>query len=225
MPKIIGNPEAKNTELKELINKTKINNFYIKNHRNFRERILSEIALEDSVLDIGKSMREEFSKIKSKSLETLDVNLFEGYPDIVFDLCDDLDNSLENKYDKIICLAILEHVYDPFKAVTNIKKMLKKDGIVFGYVPFLYQYHAPNDLKFQDYFRFSKDGLSYLFKEFSQVELFPIRGRVSSPLQIFFSGRWKKYVEKFKINILLDKFTSDKKNSEQCSGYNFIIKK
>ena len=225
MPKIIGNPEAKNSELKELIHKTKINNFYIKNHKSFREQILNQINLEDDVLDIGKSMREEFSKIKSKTLDTLDVNLFKDYPDIVFDLCDDLDSSLENKYDKIICLAILEHVYDPFKAVKNIKKMLKKDGVVFGYVPFLYQYHAPNDLKFQDYFRFSKDGLSYLFKEFSQVELFPIRGRISTPLQIFFTRRWKKYVEKFRINILIDKLTSDKKNAEQCSGYNFIIKK
>tara|TARA_B100001540_G_scaffold306759_1_gene319192 strand:+ start:1218 stop:1895 length:678 start_codon:yes stop_codon:yes gene_type:complete len=225
MPKIIGNPEAKNIELRKLIQKTKLNNFYIKNHSNFREEILKQINLEDDVLDIGKSMREKFSKIKSKSLETLDVNLFQDYPDIVFDLSDEFDNSLENKYDKIICLAILEHVYDPFKAIINIRKMLKKNGTVFGYVPFLYQYHAPNDLKFQDYFRFSKDGLSYLFKEFSQVELFPIRGRISTPLQIFFSTKWKKYVERFKLNILLDKFISDKKNSEQCSGYNFILKR
>ena len=27
------------------------------------------------------------------------------------------------------------------------------------------------------------------------------------------------------INVLLDKFVSDSKNSEQCSGYNFIVKK
>jgi len=225
MPKIIGNPEIKNSELIKLIKKTKMNNFYIKNHVDFRDKILSEITLEDDVLDMGKCMRERFTEIKSKSLTTLDVNVFEDYPDIVFDICDKLDASLINKFDKIICLAVLEHVYNPFKAVNNLRNMLKKNGIVFGYVPFLYHYHAPSDLKFQDYFRFSKDALTYLFREFSEVELFPVRGRISTPLHILFAGRWKKYVEKFKVNILLDKFISDEKNSTQCSGYRFILRK
>ena len=225
MKKIIGNPEIKNNKLKELIKKTKINNFYIKNYKDFRDQILNQISPEDNVLDIGKCMREKFTKIKSKSLETLDVNEFEDYPDIIFDLCDELDSSLENKYDKIICLAILEHVYDPFKAIKNLRRMLKPNGIIFGYVPYLYHYHAPPDLKFQDYFRFSKDALSYLFQEFSEVQLLPIRGRISTPFNLLFAGRWKKYVERFKVNILLDKLSSDNKNSIQCSGYNFIIKK
>ena len=225
MPKIIGNPQIKNNELIKLIKKTKINNFYIKNHVDFRDKILRGITLEDDVLDIGKCMRERFTEIKSRSLTTLDVNIFEDYPDIVFDICDKLDDSLENKFNKIICLTILEHVYDPFKAVNNLRSMLRKEGIVFGYVPFLFHYHAPSDLKFQDYFRFSKDALTYLFREFSEVELFPIRGRISTPLNILFAGRWKKYVEKFKVNILLDKFISDEKNSSQCSGYGFILKK
>ena len=80
-------------------------------------------------------------------------------------------------------------------------------------------------MKFQDYFRFSKDALAYLFKDFKDIELFPIRGRISSPLNILFAGRWKKYIEKTKINIFLDKLSSDEKNSIQCSGYNFIVKK
>ena len=103
--------------------------------------------------------------------------------------------------------------------------MLKNDGIIYGYVPYLYYYHAPNDLKFQDYFRFSKDALAYLFKDFSEVELFPVRGRISTPLNILFAGRWKKYVEKTNINIFLDKFFSNEKNTKQCSGFNFIVKK
>jgi hypothetical protein len=224
MKKIIGNPSTYNNNLISLIKKTKINNYYLKNQKDFRDRILDEIDLNDHILDIGMAMRDKHKKIKSKILETLDVNDFGDYPDIICDICSDI-SGLENKYNKIICLAILEHVYDPFSAVANLKKMLKNDGVIYGYVPYLYHYHAPNDLKFQDYFRFSKDGLSYLFKEFSQVELFPIRGRISTPLQIFFTRRWKKYVEKFRINILIDKLTSDKKNAEQCSGYNFIIKK
>ncbi len=225
MIKKIGNPEIYNKELISKINKTEIDLYYIKNKSDFRERILNNINSDEFILDIGKGMREKFSKIKSKNIETLDVNQYEDYPDIIFDLCDKIDDSLYEKYDKIICLAILEHVYNPFLAVDNLKKMLKKNGTVYGYVPYLNYYHAPNDLKFQDYFRFSKDALIYLFKDFSNIKLFPIRGRFSTPLNIMFAGRWKKYIEKTSINIFLDKFSSDEKNIKQCSGFNFIINK
>ena len=224
MKKVIGNPNQINENLISQIKKVRFNDYYINNHRDFRDKILNEIKIEDEILDIGMAMRDKHKNIKSKLLETLDVNDFGDYPDIICDICSNIEG-LEKKYDKIICLAILEHVYDPFKAVYNLKKMLKDDGIIYGYVPYLYYYHAPKDLKFQDYFRFSKDSLAYLFRDFKEIELFPIRGRISSPLNILFAGRWKKYIEKTKINIFLDKFSSKEKNLTQCSGYNFIVKK
>ena len=158
-----------------------------------------------------------------KKIDTLDVNDFGDYPDIICDICSDI-NGLQNKYDKIICLAILEHVYNPFKAIDNLKSMLKENGIIYGYVPYLFYYHAPKDLKFQDYFRFSKDALAYLFKDFKEIELYPVRGRISTPFNIMFAGRWKKYIEKTNLNIFLDKFVNNEKNLKQCSGFNFIVK-
>ena len=225
MKKIIGQPTQTNTKLIELIKKTKINNYYIKNQEDFRKRIYEEIKLNDDVLDIGKGMRDNFANIKSKNITTVDVNDFGDYPDIIYDICSDPDEELIERFDKIVCLAVLEHVYDPFQAVKNIKLMLKKSGILYGYVPYLFYYHAPSDLKFQDYFRFSKDALSYLFKDFKSLEIFPIRARVSTPLNILFLGTWKKYIEKTGINILLDRFASDERNFEQSSGFNFIVKK
>ena len=224
MKRIIGKPSETNQKLIELIKRLKINNFYLKNNKDFRDQILKDINIDDEVLDIGKAMRDKFNKIVCKNVETLDVNDFGNYPDIVCDICSDV-TQLENKYDKIICIAILEHVYDPFKAVDNLKKMLKENGVLYGFVPYLYQYHAPPDLKFQDYFRFSKDSLSYLFKDYKSLEIYPLRGRISAPLHILFGVKWKKYFEKTKINFFLDKFISDEKNSIQCSGYNFIAKK
>ena len=224
MKKIIGKPSETNQKLIELIKRLKINNFYLKNNKDFRDQILKDINIDDEVLDIGKAMRDKFNKIVCKKVETLDVNDFGSYPDIVCDICSDV-TQLENKYDKIICIAILEHVYDPFKAVFNLKKMLKTDGKIYGYVPYLFYYHAPTDLKFQDYFRFSKDALAYLFRDFNDVELFPVRGRISSSFNMMFAGRWKNYMEKTNINILLDKLSNDEKNLKQCSGFNFIIKK
>ena len=224
MKKIIGDPNKINNELIDLIKKVLINNYYLKNQEDFRDRILSQIQKSDNVLDIGMAMRDKHKKIISNLLETLDVNDFGEYPDIICDLCSDI-SGLENKYDKIICIAILEHVYDPATAIKNLRLMLKDEGIIYGYVPYLYYYHAPKDLKFQDYFRFSKDALAYLFKDFKEVELFPIRGRISTPLNILFAGKWKKFAEKTKINIYLDKLVNDEINQKQCSGFNFIIKK
>jgi len=221
--KIIGNPSQTNEELKKVINKIKVNYFYINNQKDFRSQILKEILEYDTVLDIGKAMRDKHSQINAKKIETLDVNDFGDYPDIICDICSDI-NGLQNKYDKIICIAILEHVYNPFKAINNLKKMLKDNGTIYGYVPYLFYYHAPKDLKFQDYFRFSKDALAYLFKDFSEIELYPVRGRISTPLNIMFAGRWKKYIEKTNLNIFLDKFVSNEKNLKQCSGFNFIVK-
>tara|TARA_A100001015_G_C14939322_1_gene691878 strand:- start:204 stop:881 length:678 start_codon:yes stop_codon:yes gene_type:complete len=225
MKKIIGQPEKTNSKLIDLIKKTKINNYYIKNQKDFRNRIIEDVKINDDVLDIGKGMRDKFVKIKAKKILTVDVNDFGDYPDIVYDICSELDETLIKKFDKIICIAVLEHVYDPFQAVRNIRMMLKDNGVLYGYVPYLFYYHAPTDLRYQDYFRFSKDALSYLFKDFQNLEIFPIRGRISTPLNILFQPRWKRHIEKTGINILLDKFTSDTKNVEQCSGFNFIVKK
>ena len=224
MKKILGKPSETNKKLISLIERTKINNFYLKNRKDFRDQILNDINPKDEVLDIGMAMRKKHEKIICSKLETLDVNDYGSYPDIICDICSDITD-LENKYDKIICIAILEHVYDPFKAVSNLKKMLKDGGKIYGNVPYLYHYHAPQDLKFQDYFRFSKDALAYLFKDFSNVELYPVRGRISSSLHMMFAGRWKNYMEKTNINIFLDKLSSNEKNLKQCSGFHFIVNK
>ena len=92
------------------------------------------------MLDIGKGMRDKFANIKSKSITTVDVNDFGDYPDIIYDICSDPDEAFIEKFDKIICLAVLEHVYDPFQAVKNIKLMLKKNGVLYGYAPYLFYY-------------------------------------------------------------------------------------
>ena len=43
MKKIIGQPGKTNSKLIEIIKKTKINNYYIKNQKDFRSRIIEEI--------------------------------------------------------------------------------------------------------------------------------------------------------------------------------------
>jgi SAM-dependent methyltransferase len=223
--KIFGNPDDKKFKLKNLIFNLNIDEKYLKSDLNFRNEIIDKIKNNMSVLDIGKSMREDFNKIKCKEIKTLDINIFQDYPDIQLDLSEEFEiekTELYERFDVIICLAVLEHVYNPFIAIQNLKKMLTHNGIIFGYVPFLYHYHAPRDLYFQDYYRYSKDGLAYLLKDFKDIKIYPVRGRLSSAMHILFGSMWKKTFEKLKFNLFLDRFFSKNKNSMQAGGYNFI---
>ena len=47
--KIIGEPHLKNERLKKIITETKINYFYIKNHKDFKDRIINDISVADEV--------------------------------------------------------------------------------------------------------------------------------------------------------------------------------
>jgi SAM-dependent methyltransferase len=223
--KTIGNPDDNKLKLKNLIFNLNIDEKYLKSDLNFRREIIDKIKNNMRVLDIGKSMREDFNKIKCKEIKTLDINIFDDYPDIQLDLSEEVEiekTELYERFDVIICLAVLEHVYNPFIAIQNLKKMLTHNGIIFGYVPFLYHYHAPRDLYFQDYYRYSKDGLAYLLKDFKDIKIYPVRGRLSSAMHILFGSMWKKTFEKLKFNLFLDRFFSKNKNSMQAGGYNFI---
>ena len=100
----IGNPEVKNSELIKLIKNVQINQYYLNNQKDFRDQILLNVQKNDSVLDIGKGMREKFDMINCSNLETLDVNEYDDYPDILFDLCGEINENMKNSYIDTIIL-------------------------------------------------------------------------------------------------------------------------
>ncbi len=120
----------------------------------------------------------------------------------------------------VIALAILEHVYDPPAAVANFRAALKPGGRLFLYVPWMWRYHAPPDLMFQDYQRLSRDGLAYLLRDFDDVTLYPIRGKYSAIVNHL--KFWKSLVERRfggRINRALDWRASPWRNTVQASGF------
>jgi len=62
---------------------------------------------------------------------------------------------------------VLEHLYDPIRAVNQVARVLKKGGVYFSYAPFYHPYHASP----RDYFRFTQEGYRYLLRDFSRVEI------------------------------------------------------
>ena len=145
------------------------------------------------VLDVGQSTREQFRLFERHRIETMDINAGQPPADIIDDICSPSRLQYE-RYDGIVCLSVLEHVYDPFSATREIYRLLQPGGYLLLHLPFLFRYHAPSDLRFTDCYRFSRDGMAWLLRDFSDVTLYSIRGPYSAIFNLHKS--WKKSIEK-----------------------------
>lgn len=88
-------------------------------------------------------------------------------PDICCDIHD--INWEDNYFDTIIATEVLEHCYNPAQVVDELYRILKKRGTVILSTRFMQHYHpAP-----KDYWRFTRDSLALLFKNFDKVEIHP----------------------------------------------------
>jgi SAM-dependent methyltransferase len=127
---------------------------------------LDDLARAGTVHDIGGGANPQ-DRARFRKYVLVDIN--EAYkPDIVADVqaLPFADGSLE----AVLCLEVLEHVEDPFRAVREIHRVLKPGGKVLASSPFHWPYHAKPGL-YRDYWRFSADGMRTLFKPFASVEV------------------------------------------------------
>lgn len=73
----------------------------------------------------------------------------------------------DSSCDAVICETSLEHIKDPALAVQEMHRVLKSGGLVYITVPFVYGFHdSPGD-----YYRWTKEGIRELFKNFEEKEL------------------------------------------------------
>lgn len=197
----------------------------------FREKIEKIFLEKNTVIDIGGGLRISPEKgnrydkntgwIRSYA-QKVDYKILDPVSDYNPDIIGDIHNLplANNSVDAIVCLAVLEHVENPFKAMTEIYRVLKPGGFCLITIPFLYYYHAEKGY-YKDYWRFTEDALELLFKNFSKMEKINIRGAVSTWLKISPLGKFNWLM---KLAGFFDKIL--KKNySRQVSGYCiFLIK-
>lgn len=73
----------------------------------------------------------------------------------------------DGSVDCIFCMFVLEHIKNPFKAVHEAGRVLKKGGIIVGSVPHALPIHdAPHD-----YWRFTRYGVANLFEGFRSLKI------------------------------------------------------
>jgi SAM-dependent methyltransferase len=74
----------------------------------------------------------------------------------------------DEQFDFVICTQVFEYLPDPTLAVTEIKRVLRKGGILFLSAPSVFL--REND---KECWRFLPQGLRHLLREFESVEVMP----------------------------------------------------
>jgi ubiquinone/menaquinone biosynthesis C-methylase UbiE len=112
-------------------------------------------------------------------------------PDLVGDIhCLPLDDESE---DVILCLAVLEHVADPFTAMREMHRVLRHGGALILFVPFLFPYHAEPSY-YSDYWRFTHEGLQRLGRDFKSMRIVKVHGRFVASVLVSYAARFSRLV-------------------------------
>lgn len=126
------------------------------------ESFLSRYATNKRVLDIG-SGGSSYDRFFPNRL-TVDIDP-DRKPDVVADA-----HSLpfkDGEFQVVLSTEMLEHVKDPFKVESEMRRVLVPQGILILTTRFVFPLHdTPND-----YWRFTKYGLMQLFREWEFIEI------------------------------------------------------
>ena len=145
----------------------------VSGNRRFYYRELKKIAKESEgkvILEIGSGKKVNGKYSYSASHLFPDAKEFimtDVDPKFGHRVLDITKSDEKDKYDIVLCLNVLEHVYDYNLAIANLRKSLKSGGLLVIAVPFAFPLHdEPND-----YWRFTEHTLKIILKEFSHVDI------------------------------------------------------
>lgn len=77
-------------------------------------------------------------------------------------------NELEMQFDVVLCCNVLEHLRDPVKIASHIKKITKKNSYLVATIPFSYPYHCD---PFDNLWRPHPYELARVFHEYKPLAL------------------------------------------------------
>jgi SAM-dependent methyltransferase len=199
--------------------------------RFFEEAVRDALRPGARVLDIGAGLRIDASRgnvedpkrawIKPLVAETeyLVMDPVATYhPDIVGDI-----HAIpipEASFDSVFCLAVLEHVAKPWVAVSEMRRILKPNGLLVAYVPFLSPYHAMPGY-YGDFFRFTEDGIRSLLADWTHVKITSVRGPVETLVHLLPGGM--KVAPLTRLARWADR--RRRSSGKQVSGYFFAARK
>jgi len=132
---------------------------YLKNETSFFKAKLKVLHFAPE-----SALMNQFKKLKNLSYDTIDLN--SPIADIKADICD--LPFLDNSYDFILCNHVLEHIVDDNKAIRELYRVLKKNGIGIFQVPMDYN----RDTTFEDFSVTNKKERNKLFGQYDHVRIY-----------------------------------------------------
>lgn len=127
-------------------------------------------ALSGKVLDIGGGNNPSYFRFfKKGDYELINLDSRKGDDRVEIDLEKDNFPYNDNSVNQVLMINVLEHIYYYKKPLQEARRVLKDNGELIGFVPFLVGYHPdPND-----YFRYTGESLKKIFQEigFSDIKI------------------------------------------------------
>jgi len=207
----------------------------ITDRRIYRESYEEILYSEGLVVDLGAKnrMNKFLEQYNNKEIKARYVST-----DIQFGDLDFVSNvqavPLANEsVDAVICNAVIEHVHEPWTLASEVYRILRPGGVAYVYAPFLYPYHAENTTDEThdggyDCYRFTIDGLRYLFRPFAKMKISPVEyGVILWWRQVFRHHpkmHWTyRYIER--VQDYLEKQKGRPLGVYQSSGYDVWLEK
>lgn len=178
----------------------------------------------------GFGMNKFLNKLESKNVLIESIDIY--YSDRITTIADAHYLPYQNQqFDIVVIQAVLEHVINPSKVVSEIYRVLYDDGLIYSETPFMQSVHEGPF----DFTRFSHSGHRWLFKEFKEVASGAHQGAFSSVLFVLsyavsglFRSKYAGIILRMlfsRIFKLLDSITSEKSNIDVACGCYFLGKK
>lgn len=210
-----------------------INNFLI---RKINRQIAQSLPYKGRVIDLGCGTAPYKKDILKVAFEYIGVDWKRSSHDQSnVNVFTDLSKPLpfpDEYADTVVSFQVMEHLPEPELFLSECNRILKRGGLLFLTVPFMWQVHeAPHD-----YYRYTRYGLEYLLKKVGSYEI-NIKEN---------TGFWQMWVLKFNYHTtrfswgplkfffipifflgqliapFLDKYD---KHPEECASYTLVSKK
>jgi SAM-dependent methyltransferase len=154
--------------------------------RNYVRQMISKFTFEEPILDCGAGWDPNlyqplFPKMKYIKLNSQDYN--PPCIDVVCDICN-MSPIEDNSIGLVLLLESLEHIEQPQKALDEIYRVLKPNGLlILTTVLGMGIHRCP-----KDYWRFCPDGIEVLMRKYKMLD-FTLEGEPSFPLGIWVTGQ------------------------------------
>lgn len=162
---------------------------------------LNALTIDGAILDLGGNLNSDYHRmIKGRHTFTT-ANISAQYGcDMVFDIQDTFPIE-DGKFEAVLCMNVLEHVYDFNNVISETFRVLEKGGRFICAVPFMHHIHASPD----DYFRYTRSAVEEMLKKnkFENIDIREIGPGLFSMFYQSCSGMFPPYLKGIFKNLSL----------------------